>query len=263
MVSVVAVDREKHAGKGWRPPTGYSFAAGQSLLPLVGVEFARAAVSMPIAFVEQAGRYMPVAVLSPLQGHNLFVGPEGHWLGNYVPSLLRGYPFVLVRNEGVENAMLCIDQDSGLIVDADGETQKFFEDDGGPSEAVKAILNFLQQVEQNRTVTDLAVASLAEDGLMAPWPLMVSVDNQPRTINGLYRVDEAKLNALDDESFLKLRKSGALPLAYMQLLSMGRVPVFQQLDQLQRQLSQAAHQAKELSLDEFFAKARNETLQFF
>ena len=217
---------------------------------------------MPIAFVEQSGRYVPVAVLSPLQGHNLFVGPGGQWLGSYVPSLLRGYPFVLARNEGAENAMLCIDEDSGLIVDANGETQKFFEDDGSPSEAIKAILNFLHQVEQNRTATDLAVAGLAEAGLMAPWPLTVSVDNQPRTVNGLCRVDEAKLNELDDESFLKLRKSGALPLAYMQLLSMGRVAVFQQLDQLQRQLSQAAHQAKNLSLDEFFAKAKNETLQF-
>ncbi|MFZ3181659.1 MAG: SapC family protein [Methylocystis silviterrae] len=262
MASVVAVDRERHAGKGWRPAAGYGFATTQALLPLMGVEFAQAAASMPIAFIEQAGRYRPVAVLSPVQGRNLFVGPGGQWLGTYVPALLRGYPFGLLRMEDSEKAALCIDESSGLVVDADGETQKFFEDDGSPSEAIKAILNFLQQVEQNRTVTDLAVAALAEAGLMAPWPLTVSVDNQPRTVNGFYRVEEAKLNALDDESFLKLRKSGALPLAYMQLLSMGRVTVFKQLDQLQRQLSEAAHQAKELSLDEFFAKARNETLQF-
>jgi hypothetical protein len=262
MVGIVAIDRKRHAGKGWLQPAGYSFAATQALFPLVGREFSMAAAVMPIAFIEQAGRYLPAAVLSPVQGRNLFIGPQGQWLGNYVPALLRTYPFFLLRNEGGENATLCIDESSGLIVDANEETQRFFQEDGSPSPAVKAILDFLQQLEHNRTLSDLAVAALAEIGLIAPWPLAVSIDNQPKTINGLHRVDEAKLNAIDDESFLKLRKSGALPLAYMQLQSMGRLEVFGQLDRLQQQLAQAAHQANNLSLDDFFAKAQNETLKF-
>jgi hypothetical protein len=262
MSNVVAVDREKHAGKGWVSPVGYGFASSQALLPWVGMEFSTAAAAMPIGFVEQAGRYLPVAVLSPVQGRNLFIGPDGQWLGNYVPAVLRGYPFLLLRSEGGENATLCIDEGSGLIVDANEEVQKFFEEDGSPSPAVKALLDFLHHVEQNRILTDLIVAMLAEHGLIAPWPLTVSIDNQPQTIGGLYRVDEEKLNSLDDESFLKLRKSGALPLAYMQLLSMGRLGLFEQLDRLQRQLSQAAHQAKNLSVDDFFANAQNEILRF-
>jgi hypothetical protein len=262
MVNLVAVDREKHANKGWRPPAGYGFAASQALLPLVGFELSSAAVAMPIAFIEQAGRHIPVAILSPVQGRNMFVGPDGQWLGNYVPAVLRSYPFVLVRSEGGENATLCIDEGSGLIVDANEEAQKFFEEGGSPSSAVKEIMNFLQQIESNRLMTDLALAAVAEQGLIVPWPLTVSVDNQPRTIEGLYKIDEAKLNSLDDDSFLKLRKSGSLPLAYMQLLSMMRLGVFEHLDRLQRQLSQAAHHAKNLSLDDIFANAQNETLKF-
>jgi hypothetical protein len=262
MVNLVAVTSEKHAGKGWRPPIGYNFAASQVLVPLVGLELSAAAAEMPIAFIEHAGRYLPVAMLSPVQGRNFFIGPNGQWLGSYVPALLRSYPFALVRGEGGENAALCIDEGSGLIVEASENTQKFFEEDGGPSSAVKEIMNFLQQLEHNRSLTDLAVAILAEQGLIAPWPLTVSIDNQPRKIDGLYRIDEAKLNALEDESFLKLRKSGALPIAYMQLFSMGRLGVFAQLDRLQRQLSEAAHQAKNLSLDDFFANAQNQTLKF-
>jgi hypothetical protein len=262
MANFVPVERERHAGKGWRPPTDYGFAATSSAVPLLLVEFAKAAVVMPIAFIEKSGRYQPVAVMSPVQGRNFFIGPGGQWLGGYIPALLRGYPFSLLRAEGGEKTILCIDEDSGLIVDADEDGPRFFEEDGGPSAAAKATLNFLQQVEQNRFRADLVVAALAEAGIIVPWPLTVSVDKQPQTVKGLHRVDEAKLNALDDESFLKLRKSGALPLAYTQLLSMGQLAIFEQLSRLQQQLSPAPPPEKPLSLDEIFAQAGNETVQF-
>lgn len=119
MVNFVPVERERHAGKGWRPPTDYAFAATSSAIPLLIVECAKAAVVMPIAFIEKSGRYQPVAVMSPVQGRNLFIGPGGQWLGGYMPALLRGYPFSLLRAEGGEKTILCIDEDSGLIVDAD------------------------------------------------------------------------------------------------------------------------------------------------
>jgi hypothetical protein len=99
-------------------------------------------------------------------------------------------------------------------------------------------------------------------GFITPWPLTVSIDNQPQTIGGLYRIDEEKLNSIDDESFLKLRKSGALSLAYMQLFSMGRIGVLEQLDRVQQQLTQGARQANNLSVDDFFANAENEILKF-
>jgi len=262
MANLVPVERERHAGKGWRQPKDCAFAATHAVVPLLGVEFAKAAMSMPIAFIEKSGRYLPVAVMSPVEGRNLFIGPGGQWLGSYMPALLRSYPFCLLRTEGDDKVTLCIDEDSGLIVDADMETQKFFEEDGSPSAAVKATFNFLQQIEQNRSSTDLAVAALAEAGLIGPWPLTVAVDDQPQTVNGLHRVDEAKLNALDDELFLKLRRSGALPLAYIQLLSMAQVAVFEQLSRLQQQLSPVPRHEKALSLDDIFAQARNETVQF-
>ena len=32
---------------------------------------------MPIAFVQQSGGYVPVAVMSPIAGRNFFIGPAG------------------------------------------------------------------------------------------------------------------------------------------------------------------------------------------
>ena len=72
---------------------------------------------MPIAFVEQAGRFVPMAVMGLTPEHNLFVGPEGQWLGGYLPAAMRSYPFRLLRSEGSEQMTLCVDEDSGLVVD--------------------------------------------------------------------------------------------------------------------------------------------------
>ena len=243
MVHFVAVDPERHAGKGWCHAPVYTFAATQAVAPLVGAEFAMTAVAMPIAFIQQADGYLPVAVLSPVQGRNFFVGPSGQWLGmRYVPASLRIYPFRLARREGTEQVSLWIDEDSGLIVDADAnpDTSKFFERDGSPSAALNTMWQFVQQVEHARAVTNLAVAALAECRVIAPWPLTVHDGNQQSTINGLFRIDEAALNALDDETFRKLRKASAMVIAYAQLVSMCTVDVFRQLGMLQQQLAQQA-----------------------
>jgi hypothetical protein len=240
MVKIVPVDRQRHAGKGWRRPSGCLFAATDALASLVGSEFTRAAGTLPIAFIEQSGRYQPVAIMSPVPGRNLFVAPTGQWLGTYMPTGLRSYPFRLPRVEGSDNMTLCVDEDSGLIVDADDTTEKFFEADGSPSAALKAMLELLQQVERNRSLTDLAVAALAQAGLIAPWPLTVRIGDQQVAANGLHRIDDAKLNVLDEATFLKLRKSSSLILAYAQLISMHSIVTFGHLAAIQQQLAQRA-----------------------
>jgi hypothetical protein len=242
MVSYFPVDPERHGGKGWCHAPVYTFAATQTVAPLVGAEFAMTAVAMPIAFVRQDDSFLPVAILSPIQGQNFFVGPNGHWLGSYVPASLRIYPFRLARQEGADQVSLCIDEDSGLIVDADNnpDTSKFFEPDGKPSAALIAIWQFIQQIELSRVATNSAVAALAECNVIAPWPLTVHDGKQQVTINGLFQIDEAALNALDDESFGKLRKASALALGYSQLVSMHTLNVFRQFGMLQQQLAQKA-----------------------
>jgi SapC protein len=241
MVKIVPVDPERHAGKGWRRPASYDFAATESVVPLGGSEFAHAVSAMPIGFVERAGHYLPVALMAVTKGCNVFVGPTGQWLGGYVPVVLRGYPFSLVRFEGAEPATLGIDEDSGLIVDDAGENvEKFFEPDGRPSAATNVITEFLRRLEHDQTITDLATAALAEAGVIKPWPLTVQVGNQHISVSGLCRVDEPALNALDDKTFLKLRKASALVVAHGQLMSMNQVSVLSRLAFIQQQMAQSS-----------------------
>lgn len=260
MTNFVPVNRAQHAGKGWRRPAGFAHAATEAIVPLVGAEFGKAAMAMPIAFVAQSGRYQPVALMSPIAGRNLFVGPAGQWLGRYLPAFLRCYPFRLGLAKGTEQSVLCIDEESGLVVDADQTEESFFDADGALSAATRAILDILAGIERERIPTDLAIAALADASVIQPWPIKVSADGTAQPLNGLFRIDELALNALDDEAFLKLRKASALPLAYMQLLSTGQIVLFEQLIRLQQQL--APRPQPQVSLDELFAAAESETIRF-
>ena len=259
----VAISAAQHGSKAWRRPADFAFVASDAVTPLVGIEFAKAAVTMPIAFIQQAGQYVPVAIMSPVPGRNLFVGPAGQWLGGYVPAALRGYPFCLGRTESSDQFALCIDEDSGLIVDPDGTAEAFFDADGKPAPATKAILDFLLEIERHRAGTEIAVSALADGGVIQPWPLQVAHDGKPTPVSGFFRIDEAALNALDDAAFLKLRRAGALKLAYLELLSTNQIAVFERLSVMQQQLAQAHQQQRQISsLDELFANASSDTLRF-
>ena len=57
-------------------------------------------------------------------------------------------------------------------------------------------------------------------------------------VNGLYTADDAALNALDDASFISVRR--ALALAYTQLVSTGQVGVLSRLALLEEKALEAA-----------------------
>jgi hypothetical protein len=236
MIKNVLLDRDRLAGKGWRRPQGYNFAAYDALAPVGGSEFAHAVLAMPIGFIERSGHYVPVGLMSLSSGSNAFVGPTGQWLASYVPAVLRTYPFSLVRVEGSEQTTVCVDESSGLIVNEGGENvERFFEPDGTPSATTKIVTELLRRIEHDQTITDLAVAALAEAGVIKPWQLAVPVGNQQISVGGLHCVDETALNALDDAAFLKLRKASSLIIAHGQLLSMGQVNILARLNAFQQQ----------------------------
>lgn len=221
MPTMTPITKSRHAAMRWRRPDSYAFTAGTAVIPLVGAELAQAAVAFPIAFIEHGDAFVPAAVLGLEPNRNIFVAGDGRWLGAYVPAAVRGFPFMLAATESGEH-VLCFDEASGFLTDArDGE--RFFEDDGTPSPAVRKALDFLTKVEQNRTVTVAACAALQARNLIEPWPITVRTGVSERKIEGLFRVNEAAFNALEDAAFLAMRKTGALPLAFAQVMSMPQL----------------------------------------
>ncbi len=249
MVQFVAVNKDRHGAKKWRRPVNYSFVAAQASVPVAGAELVRAALAVPLAFAEQAGHYTLVAVLSLVPNRNMFVGPDGRWLGKYAPAWFRVYPFRFLPQKGTNEAVLCVDEESGLIVDANLSGEAFFDADGKLSPALKPVVELLGQLQRGLQATDLAVSALAEAGVVKPWQIKIKSAQAEQAINGLHHVDETALAALSDERYLRLRVASALPIAYAQMLSEGQLGVFTQLAQLHHQAKPPAVAALPESID--------------
>lgn len=231
--SIVPISLERHGNKTFRRFTSYAFAANETVVPLVGAELSKATVSFPIAFLKQGEETVLVGVLGTEPGSNLFVAPDGKWVGTYVPAAFRAYPFILANSQD-NRQVLCINEASGLVVDGPSG-ERFFTEESKPDEAIRSILDFLTKIHENRFLTERACQSIAKLDLLEPWTITAPGENGPRNVTGLWRISEGKLGLLADDAFLELRKTGAIAIAYGQLMSMGHLPMLERLSALRIQ----------------------------
>jgi len=255
-MSLVAITKTDHEHKGWARLTSYEFASKEALAILVSSELPKALMHLPIALMRFGDHFRPAAVLSFEPGRNLFVTKKGKWIGGYTPAAFRAYPFSLANTEDGQK-ILCMNEDSGLLVDS-AQGERFFDDEGNPTEVTKQLLNFIQQVDIDRQRTEAMCATLEKHDLIEAWPINLKTDEGEKNIEGLFRINEKGLNELSDDAFLEVRQAGALALAYMQLLSMTHLPIIGKLYE--------AHAANDAQLkklgDEIFQIPQSEELNF-
>lgn len=236
MTEFAAVTPERHATKVWKNVTNYEFAAAEIAIPLVGAELSKAASAMPTCFIKQEAGYQLVAITSLQSSLNLYVAPDGKWLGQYIPAVLRAYPFQLAQQESTDESILCINEASGLVVESTEDGNAFFDDENQPTQRTKDILNLLSEIDANLAVTQGAVDALEDAGVITPWKLNLKQGEEVVPVPGLYKVEETALAQLQDEDFLTLRKVGGLAVAYAQLLSMSQLAMLERLGQFRGQI---------------------------
>jgi hypothetical protein len=238
MTEFNAITLEDYASKAWRTTTNYSFAGNENVIPLAGSEIAKTAITMPTGFIRQGNEYKLIAITSLQPNTNLYVAPNGKWLGSYIPAAIRAYPFKMLKDTNSENSVLCIANASGLVYDSKDDGHAFFDESGAPSQETKEVLKFLSDIEANYIATQKSVNLLVEHSLLKPWELSLIQGENKVQVNGLFNIDEVELNNLSDEKFLALRKESSLAIAYAQLLSMNQLSILENLDQLQGQLQE-------------------------
>lgn len=225
-MAIVPVTRERHTGKAWVRFTDYTFAAGTNVVPLAAKEIPHAARTLPLAFIEFNGKPTLSALLGIASGQNLFVAPDGRWLGSYVPAALRAHPFRLARVE-TAGIVLCIDESSGLVRDvmAGEDSVPFFDDEGKTHPEIQKVIEFLEKARQGAEAVVKATAMANECGLLEEWPMAIKAmdDRAEHKIGGVSRINEAALNALSSDDLIRLRDVGGLALAYAQLISMRNI----------------------------------------
>ncbi len=241
-MKAVVLDPQVHRGLHFKRYVSYRFTADCDFVPVVRAELGRLAGNYPLAFRELDGRFRLVAILSPRPGENLFVDARGNWLLNYVPAGFRGHPFLLLPapagpdGEAAGAPRLAGDFASGLFTPDPLNAVPLFDAEGRFSPALREIENFLRRVEADRRATQLAVDRLAAAGVFEPWSWSVTPPSgEALAVEGYYRVAERRLAGLDDATFLGLRRTAALAIAWAQIFSQGLIQNFAPLLQLRRQ----------------------------
>ncbi|MCY0092519.1 SapC family protein [Hoeflea ulvae] len=219
-----AVSPERHGDKGVAQTGNYSFAAKAIVIPLMAAEMPTAMRSYPIVF--SGPDFMPMVVTGIREGENLFIDDKGKWAApHYVPAYAGRYPFILAGGETDERLTLCIENDPARLLGLDGkagpDVKPLFEN-GGKSEVITSALAFCEQYQGMFVKTRQIMKVIADSGLLVERTSKISLeDGQNFNITGFHLVDEAKLLAMSDEDFLKLRKADALATIYCHLASMN------------------------------------------
>ncbi len=223
----------------------YSFASRDVFALITAQEAIKAVLAIPLAFIFNNNKYQLITLQGLESQINLFVNPNKKWRGLYIPHCYLCYPFYLIENNRNES-VLCVDEDSGLIKDADLQTNEaFFGEDGKPAALVSEILGFLSNHNAEMKSTIKSCALLQELRLIKPWPLTVKPAKGDIQLQGIYCIDEERLNSLSASSLKELHKSNALAVVYAQLFSMPNINLLVQA--LDSDLSLMAKNSKPLA----------------
>lgn len=268
MSQYFALNKTAHHAHGWRKAPSLSFAAGQSVVAVQLEELPHLIPTLPLAFLPHPAndgvqRFQLVALLSLTPGLNLYLTPDGRWMGGYVPAAFRGHPFRLLPAQDSGRLRLCFDKDSGLLTEQpELDGQPFFDADGRLAQPLQNVLSFLELCEKGRVATQQAVDLLSAHGLLAPWPVRVGTgDGEQSTVSALYRVDEGALRKLDAAALKALQQGNALSLAYAHLLSQHRLQAFTKLYELHKRLEDSQRPLGVDEVDGLF-NGQDDTLRF-
>ncbi|KTF17881.1 SapC family protein [Pseudoalteromonas sp. H105] len=218
---VQPLHNEKHANTKIQNGINVEFLKSQHLVPVVAHEFARVANEFPMSFVKnnETGQFQAVAMFGLEPGENLFV-QDGKWTAAYAPMATTRYPLGLVKHPQEDQYGIVIDEASPLVGEAEGSA--LFEN-GEETDYLKRRKDALVSFIEFSKVTEAFTQYLADKELLVAQTLTVDIKGEKKDINGIYLIDEKKLNELSDEDFLDLRKRGYLAPMYSFLTSTHQV----------------------------------------
>ncbi|MDC1399288.1 SapC family protein [Yoonia sp.] len=215
---------EIHSHLGWRPASSFAFARRLALVPVAVAEIARVAQVLPVLFRKVEDRWQAVAVMGPIEGTNVFVSREGQWRTSFVPAVLRVYPFKLTG--AGELALWEGYQPEPLAADG---TQAFY-NDGMLASRLQQTLTFLKTVYKGIGVAHCVLDRLEMAEVLTPWDVPgIETLQSEHVLKGLYTIDAARFEALEQALVLELFRGGSLRWLHAQLDSLDHAERFKAL----------------------------------
>jgi hypothetical protein len=219
MNKIVALNKELHKHIKIKQDRSHKQAKNQHISILQVHEFVAASSYYPIVFIKDAetGEFRPVAMLGLQPNENLFFSPGG-WSAPYVPTSIKGYPFLIAPETG----SVCADMSSDLLNETEGT--ELFNADGSESTYLKNIKEHLSTFISQSPVTKEFTRFIAEKNFLSPLTLTINTnvtETDGYSLNGLYVMDSKKINEISDDLFLELRHKNYLPAIFAHLASLG------------------------------------------
>lgn len=222
-----ALDSAQHRQLKLRLPlTDWSVANRLNALFVAAAEFGDVCREFPIVFVragkEPDGRdqIAPIAVLGLNLNQNLYVD-GATWRAQYVPAVLRSYPFCIGRVDEQRFAV-CVDMAYAGVDDPAGTP--VFEADGQPAALLKTLQPQLEALESEIQRTRLVGQRLLELDVLRDMRFDATLpDGSKHSVDGFLTVDEKKMTALPDAVIGELHRSGVLGLVHLHWVSLGNM----------------------------------------
>ena len=227
---VTLLDRQRHRERGIAPQVG-RFAARLHAVYLTLPEFVAASRSNPIVFGEVESKvFQPLAVTGLEPDRNLCVDATGDWLPTfYCPAYVRRYPFCTAQVRGDASAMQSV-----ILVDEQGlgpQPPHLFDARGEPTPRWRELMRFIEEIDAACRQTDAFCTAISGLGLLEPFEADVNpVLGHRKRVTGMWRIEEARLNALPADSLADLMQRGFLARIYAHLMSLDNFHRLLELD---------------------------------
>lgn len=273
MPTLKPLDREIHRHHGWKLRTSMISALKDTVVPILITEVTKILPGYAFAFVkDRNGKFVFVAIQGLHQDENLYINEEGKPLFTPTPRYYHTYPFGMheVEIDGKMKATLFFDHDSGLYREepqVDKGEKKFITDEGEIDPDIEKVLEYLNESEKWRKITQNAVDALEEAGVIEPWsPSIENPDTKRQLLKGFHKINMENLNKLNGEEMTKLQNAQGLTVAYAQLFSIYRVEMLNKLyavKKKQEEMSQASVKNSNIdNVDAFFGLDDGEDVSF-
>jgi hypothetical protein len=208
------------------PLTDWSVAKGLNAMFVAAAEFGDVCREYPIVFIK-AGKeddgtdaIAPVAVFGLTQDENLYVNGKD-WRAQYVPAVLRAYPFCIARVDA-DRFAICIDQSYAGFSETEGVP--LFEGAAQPTEMLKAMTTNLENLEGEIQRTRMIGKRLLELDLLREMRFDTTLpDGRQHTVDGFLTVDDKKVTDLPEATVMELHRTGVLGLIHLHWVSIGNM----------------------------------------
>lgn len=218
MNRLVALDSAAHRRLRVDQEQVIAQAAQLNMLPVVLGEFLKLCVQYPIVLTKNGatGQFTCIALFGFEKHENLF-WRANRWDALYVPLQVTRQPFFL----GDTN-VVCLDMQHAAMKQSQGEA--IFDEHGAETAYLQRVKQMLAALLAGEEQTDRFIRKLLALELVRPMRLEIEfVDRRKQRIEGLYTIDEERLQALPGRAVAELHALDYLAPIYTMLASLGHI----------------------------------------